>query len=181
MRSWIGTIWNYMQSSLTFIFCAILLLVRCNMHFKAWYKLWNVYYVLVTKLCKWKCDVGPGVWNMKINSRPRKVKSCCSTLPFPSVRWSLRKEQKDFQLVVHHLLIIKMLLTISSLAILATTTFACGPLSGATGGTSFCATQLCRSIVTWGLNQNFQSPPDPWYSILASPTLSHEVKWRVKV
>ena len=174
MRSWIGTIWNYMQSSLTFIFCAILLLVRCNMHFKAWYKLWNVYYVLVTKLCKWKCDVGPGVWNMKINSRPRKVKSCCSILPFPSVRWSLRKEQKDFQLVVHHLLIIKMLLTISSLAILATTTFACGPLSGATGGTSFCATQLCRSIVTCGLN--FQSPPDPLYSNLASPTLSHEVK-----
>merc|ERR1712010_101818 len=62
------------------------------------------------------------------------------------VRWSLRKEQKDFQLVVHHLLIIKMLLTISSLAILATTTFACGPLSGATGGTSFCATQLCSHI-----------------------------------
>lgn len=40
----------------------------------------------------------------------------------------------------------KMLLTISSLAILATTTFACGPLSGATGGTSFCATQLCSHI-----------------------------------
>jgi len=41
------------------------------------------------------------------------------------------------------LLFTRMLFTIS---FLAATTFACGPLSGATGGTSFCATQLCSHI-----------------------------------
>ena len=63
---------------------------------------------LVTKVCKCKCGGGgpDQVLNMKIKSRPRKVKSCCSIPTFPSVRWSLRKEQKDVWLVVHHLLLV---------------------------------------------------------------------------
>ena len=40
IRSWIGTVWNYIQSRLAFICCAII--IRCNMHLKAQYKLWNV-------------------------------------------------------------------------------------------------------------------------------------------
>ena len=42
----------------------------------------------------------------KLTSRPTNVKSWSSKLTLPSVRWSLRKEeQKDFRLVVDHLLV----------------------------------------------------------------------------